>query len=271
MWGKLAADIPLGGSEPHGQTPAGTAGGVTAAPAALTPVSLSCSKRAPRRDIIQGHQVGLGAANCRKGESLGDLPHVPRGRVGQGQAGGALREPPASSTAPSGLSAGALPQDKHALLDITPLAVERLNYVQYYPVVVFCEPESRQGIKAMRQWLAPESRKSSRRLYAQATKMKKYCSHLFTATISLSGSGNAWYEQIKEIIRTQQSQPVWTAAEQVRGRGSLGARLSLAGGQVGNGARVLWGCVHPLHAQGPRSPSSPPHRWTLLWRTAWTC
>ncbi|XP_010001724.1 PREDICTED: tight junction protein ZO-3 [Chaetura pelagica] len=106
---------------------------------------------------------------------------------------------------------------KHALLDITPSAVERLNYVQYYPVVVFCEPESRQGIKAMRQWLAPGSRKSSRRLYAQASKMKKYCSHLFTATISLSGSGNAWYEAIKDIIRTQQSQPVWTAAEQADG------------------------------------------------------
>ncbi|KFM06019.1 Tight junction protein ZO-3, partial [Aptenodytes forsteri] len=105
-------------------------------------------------------------------------------------------------------------KDKHALLDITPSAVERLNYMQYYPVVVFCEPESRQGIKAMRQWLAPNSRKSSRRLYAQASKMKKYCSHLFTATVSLSGSGNAWYEAIKDIIRTQQSQPVWTAAEQ---------------------------------------------------------
>ncbi|KAM6107367.1 tight junction protein ZO-3 [Pterocles gutturalis] len=105
-------------------------------------------------------------------------------------------------------------RDKHALLDITPSAVERLNYVQYYPVVVFCEPESRQGIKAMRQWLAPDSRKSSRRLYAQASKMKKYCSHLFTATISLSGSSNAWYEAIKGIIRTQQSQPIWTSAEQ---------------------------------------------------------
>ncbi|NWV35861.1 ZO3 protein, partial [Grantiella picta] len=105
-------------------------------------------------------------------------------------------------------------KNKHALLDITPSAVERLNYVQYYPVVVFCEPESRQGIKAMRQWLAPDSRKSSRRLYAQANKMKKYCSHLFTATISLSGSGNAWYEQIQDIIRTQQSQPIWTTAEQ---------------------------------------------------------
>ncbi|XP_056191180.1 tight junction protein ZO-3 isoform X4 [Falco biarmicus] len=105
-------------------------------------------------------------------------------------------------------------KDKHALLDITPSAVERLNYVQYYPVVVFCEPESRQGIKAMRQWLAPDSRKSSRRLYVQANKMKKHCSHLFTATVSLSGSGNTWYETIKNIIRTQQSQPIWTAVEQ---------------------------------------------------------
>ncbi|NWQ69513.1 ZO3 protein, partial [Neopipo cinnamomea] len=103
---------------------------------------------------------------------------------------------------------------KHALLDITPSAVERLNYVQYYPVVVFCEPESRPGVKAMRQWLAPDSRKSSRRLYAQANKMKKYCSHLFTATVHLSGSGNAWFQQIQDIIRTQQSQPVWTTAEQ---------------------------------------------------------
>ncbi|NXD17681.1 ZO3 protein, partial [Nothocercus nigrocapillus] len=106
-------------------------------------------------------------------------------------------------------------KDKHALLDITPSAVERLNYVQYYPVVVFCEPESRQGIKAMRQWLAPDSKKSSRRLYAQASKMRKHCSHLFTATITLRGSGNAWYQELKDIIKTQQNQPIWTAEEQV--------------------------------------------------------
>ncbi|XP_067413357.1 tight junction protein ZO-3 isoform X2 [Emydura macquarii macquarii] len=106
-------------------------------------------------------------------------------------------------------------KDKHALLDITPAAVERLNYVQYYPVVVFCEPDSRQGIKAMRQWLAPESKKSSRRLYAQALKMKKNYSYLFTATISLGGSTNAWYQSLKEIIRTQQARPIWTAEEQV--------------------------------------------------------
>ncbi|XP_042334855.1 tight junction protein ZO-3 isoform X2 [Sceloporus undulatus] len=106
-------------------------------------------------------------------------------------------------------------QDKHALLDITPAAVERLNYVQYFPIVVFCEPESRQGVKAMRQWLAPDSKKSSRRLYAQANKMRKHCSHLFTATISLADGSNSWYQHLKDIIRIQQARPIWTTEEQV--------------------------------------------------------
>ncbi|ETE61121.1 Tight junction protein ZO-3, partial [Ophiophagus hannah] len=92
---------------------------------------------------------------------------------------------------------------------------ERLNYVQYFPIVVFCEPDSRQGIKAMRQWLVPDSKKSSRRLYAQATKMQKYCSHLFTATISLAGGSNNWYQTLKEIIQIQQARPVWMTEEQV--------------------------------------------------------
>ncbi|XP_007431849.1 tight junction protein ZO-3 isoform X1 [Python bivittatus] len=106
-------------------------------------------------------------------------------------------------------------QDKHALLDITPAAVERLNYVQYFPIVVFCEPDSRQGIKAMRQWLAPDSKKSSRRLFAQANKMRKYCSHLFTATISLAGGSNSWYQTLKDIVQIQQARPVWMTEEQV--------------------------------------------------------
>lgn len=71
-------------------------------------------------------------------------------------------------------------QDKHALLDVTPSAVERLNYVQYYPIVVFCAPESRTALKALRQWLAPASRRSTRRLYAQAQKLWKHSDHLFT-------------------------------------------------------------------------------------------
>uniref|UniRef100_A0ABM5ELN6 Tight junction protein ZO-3 n=1 Tax=Pogona vitticeps TaxID=103695 RepID=A0ABM5ELN6_9SAUR len=106
-------------------------------------------------------------------------------------------------------------KEKHALLDITPEAVERLNYVQYFPIVIFCEPESRQGVKAMRQWLAPESKKSSRRLYAQAGKMRKHWSHLFTATISLADGSNTWYQSLKDVIRIQQGRPVWTTEEPV--------------------------------------------------------
>lgn len=77
---------------------------------------------------------------------------------------------------------GRLSQDKHALLDVTPSAIERLNYVQYYPIVIFCAPESRPALKALREWLAPASRRSSRRLYSQAQKLQKHSGHLFTGT-----------------------------------------------------------------------------------------
>ncbi|XP_073541231.1 tight junction protein ZO-3 isoform X3 [Phyllobates terribilis] len=104
-------------------------------------------------------------------------------------------------------------QNKHALLDITPTAVEHLNYVQFYPIVVFCNPENRKGVKAMRQWLLPDSKKSSRRLYAQAVKLRKNSSHLFTATINLSGASDSWLPSLKEIIRTEQARPIWTSEE----------------------------------------------------------
>uniref|UniRef100_UPI0001BE66F8 Tight junction protein ZO-3 n=1 Tax=Homo sapiens TaxID=9606 RepID=UPI0001BE66F8 len=106
-------------------------------------------------------------------------------------------------------------KDKHALLDVTPSAIERLNYVQYYPIVVFFIPESRPALKALRQWLAPASRRSTRRLYAQAQKLRKHSSHLFTATIPLNGTSDTWYQELKAIIREQQTRPIWTAEDQL--------------------------------------------------------
>lgn len=73
-------------------------------------------------------------------------------------------------------------QDKHALLDVTPKAVDLLNYTQWFPIVIFFNPDSRQGVKTMRQRLNPTSNKSSRKLYDQANKLKKTCAHLFTGT-----------------------------------------------------------------------------------------
>ncbi|XP_040178219.1 tight junction protein ZO-3 isoform X2 [Rana temporaria] len=110
-------------------------------------------------------------------------------------------------------------RDKHALLDITPTAVEHLNYVQFYPIVVFCNPENRQGVKAMRQWLLPESKKSSRRLYSQAVKMRKNYSHLFTAVINLSGASDSWLRSLKEIIQTEQGRAIWTTEDRAEPSG----------------------------------------------------
>ncbi|XP_056131733.1 tight junction protein ZO-3 isoform X2 [Lampris incognitus] len=100
---------------------------------------------------------------------------------------------------------------KHPLLDITPTAVERLNYIQYHPMVLFLDPHSRKEVKAMRQRYSPNSNKSSRRLYAQALKMRKHCGHLFAARIDLQPSSNVWYESLKDKIRHQQAKPVWVS------------------------------------------------------------
>lgn len=75
-------------------------------------------------------------------------------------------------------------KDKHAVLDITPNAVDRLNYAQWYPIVVFLNPDTKQGIKNMRTRLCPESRKSARKLYDRALKLRKNNHHLFTSESS---------------------------------------------------------------------------------------
>uniref|UniRef100_A0A672Z6H0 Tight junction protein ZO-3-like n=1 Tax=Sphaeramia orbicularis TaxID=375764 RepID=A0A672Z6H0_9TELE len=81
-------------------------------------------------------------------------------------------------------------KDKHPLLDITPTAVERLNYIQYHPMVLFLDPHSRKDVKAMRQRYDPNSNKSSRRLYSQALKLRKHCSHLFSGGDTYSTNKN---------------------------------------------------------------------------------
>ena len=77
-------------------------------------------------------------------------------------------------------------KDKHAVLDITPNAVDRLNYAQWYPIVVFLNPDTKQGVKNMRTRLCPESRKSARKLYERALKLRKNNHHLFTSESSRS-------------------------------------------------------------------------------------
>nr|XP_020477186.1 tight junction protein ZO-1-like isoform X3 [Monopterus albus] len=102
-------------------------------------------------------------------------------------------------------------RDKHAVLDITPNAVDRLNYAQWYPIVVFLNPDNKQGVKNMRTRLCPESRKSARKLYERAIKLRKNNHHLFTTTINLNNMNDGWYGALKETIQQQQNQLVWVS------------------------------------------------------------
>ncbi|XP_006834971.1 PREDICTED: tight junction protein ZO-2 [Chrysochloris asiatica] len=108
-------------------------------------------------------------------------------------------------------------QDKHALLDVTPKAVDLLNYTQWFPIVIFFNPDSRQGIKTMRQRLNPTSNKSSRKLHDQANKLKKTCAHLFTATINLNSANDSWFGSLKDTVHHQQGEAVWVSEGKMEG------------------------------------------------------
>uniref|UniRef100_A0A3P8WCY7 Tight junction protein 2a (zona occludens 2) n=1 Tax=Cynoglossus semilaevis TaxID=244447 RepID=A0A3P8WCY7_CYNSE len=108
-------------------------------------------------------------------------------------------------------------QDLHALLDVTPKAVDTLNYTQWYPIVIFLNPDSKQGVKTMRNRIIPGSSRSARKLYEQAVKLKKTCSHLFTATIDLNSANDSWYGSVKDSIQEQQERAVWVCEGKLDG------------------------------------------------------
>ncbi|CAH1790048.1 unnamed protein product [Owenia fusiformis] len=99
---------------------------------------------------------------------------------------------------------------KHCVLDITPNAVERLNYGQYYPIVINLHCEHKHHVKELRSKWAKESTKNPRKLFEQSQKLEKMYSHLFSAIITLT-SGDGWYRKLKETVEKLQKQPVWVA------------------------------------------------------------
>ncbi|KAG5834815.1 hypothetical protein ANANG_G00265600 [Anguilla anguilla] len=112
-------------------------------------------------------------------------------------------------------------QDRHALLDVAPKAVDTLNYTQWYPIVIFFNPDSKQGVKTMRSRLMPSSNRSSRKLYEHAVKLRKTCAHLFTDTIDLNSANDAWYGSVKDSILNQQNQAVWVSEGKLDGSEDL--------------------------------------------------
>ncbi|XP_035670919.1 tight junction protein ZO-1-like isoform X5 [Branchiostoma floridae] len=164
---------------------------------------------------------------------------------------------------------------KHCVLDITPNAVDRLNYAQLYPIVIFLQPDNKQTVKDLRSRIAKGSNKSSRKLFEQAMKLKQGYSHLFTAVVHLSNN-DAWYSKVKDIIRKQQSQPVWMSENKMEDNVEddflfpMSARFSYASSSEGNLATAVdsrpvsmfntsdtWGETGPESGRMGRSTSDP--------------
>ena len=106
---------------------------------------------------------------------------------------------------------------KHALLDVTPNAVDKLNYAQLYPIVIFAKAESKQTIKDCRAGLPKKAHMPSKKLLEQSQKLDSLWSYIFTATFDLTNMTTEaiWYSKITDTIDKQQTAPIWMSEAKV--------------------------------------------------------
>ncbi len=94
------------------------------------------------------------------------------------------------------------------MLDITPSAIEQLNYAECYPIVIYFQVSDRRMIKQIRHEYGKFYQKSSRRLWEVADRLEHFYSYLFTSIIKVDSTHN-WYEILKAQIEFQQEQSIW--------------------------------------------------------------
>jgi tight junction protein 1 len=113
-------------------------------------------------------------------------------------------------------------KQRHCLLDITPNAVDHLNYAQYFPICIYIKTQSRQQIKELRQKYAASSKtslpvsrqKSARRLHENAQRLEAFYAHLFTGQVCIESAN--WFKKLRELIDKQQSEPLWISHDLVQ-------------------------------------------------------
>lgn len=96
---------------------------------------------------------------------------------------------------------------RHALLDVTPNAVDKLNYAQFYPIVILARADSKQTIKDCRSGLPKKAHMSSKKLLEQCQKLEKLWGHVLTSTLPLHADN--WYNKVTDLIEKQQTAPIW--------------------------------------------------------------
>ena len=84
--------------------------------------------------------------------------------------------------------------------DITPSAIEQLNYAQCYPIVIYLKMSNRRLIKQIREEYGKFYQKSSRRLLTNCEDFECSYSYLFTSIMKIDSTEN-WFELLKSQIR----------------------------------------------------------------------
>ncbi|CAF0891258.1 unnamed protein product [Adineta steineri] len=105
-------------------------------------------------------------------------------------------------------------KNRHCLLDISPSAIEQLNYAECYPIVIFIRACDRRIVKQIRTEYGKLYQKSSRRLFETSEYLEHFYSYLFTSIIKLDSSVD-WYETLIKQINLQQEQPIWMNYDQL--------------------------------------------------------
>ncbi len=128
---------------------------------------------------------------------------------------------------------------RHALLDITPGAVQRLNFAQLAPIVLFLRPEGKPVLKELRSQVTRFSGRAGKRALEDAASMEAMAGHLFTGVVPIriqsGGHGlGDWFTRLVELVQHQQREPTWMTIEASVGPGRAvsEADISLRLGQA---------------------------------------
>ncbi|CBY21340.1 unnamed protein product [Oikopleura dioica] len=103
-------------------------------------------------------------------------------------------------------------RNKHAVLDITPTAVDKLNYSQLYPIVIFLKAPSAKVVKDLRQKYSVSTKEkstSSKKMHERAQKLERGYNFLFTDVIDLAAPD--WFTRVHQSIADQQNGLVWVS------------------------------------------------------------
>ncbi|KAL4239354.1 Disks large 5 [Mactra antiquata] len=106
----------------------------------------------------------------------------------------------------------------HCLLNVNPLAIERLQRQQVYPIVIFARHKSYKQLREIKdvQFLPEKlSLKSAKELYEYCQKAEQEFRHLISATIQ-GGNLAEMSQQIKNVITSEQDKPIWVPSSILR-------------------------------------------------------